>query len=47
MGLALLAGFVVVHLQISELNLSRNTVTVAEGANSFLSTIAPIRSTLC
>jgi hypothetical protein len=37
MGLALLAGFVVVHLQISELNLSRNTVTVAEGANSFLS----------
>ena len=37
MGLALLAGFVVVHLQISELNLSRNTVTVGEGANSFLS----------
>jgi hypothetical protein len=37
MGLALLAGFVVAHLQISELNLSRNTVTVGEGTNSFLS----------
>lgn len=37
MSLALLAGFVTVHLQISELSLSRNTVTVSEGANSFLS----------
>jgi hypothetical protein len=37
MSLALLAGFVTVHLQISGLNLSRNTVTVGEGANSFLS----------
>jgi len=37
MGLALLAGFVTVHLQISGLSLSRNIVTVGEGANSFLS----------
>jgi len=37
MGLALLAGFVAVHLQLSELSLSRNTVAVGEGANSFLS----------
>jgi len=37
MGLALLAGFVVVHLRISEISLSRNTVTVGDGANSFLS----------
>jgi len=37
MGLALLAGFVAVHLQLSEISLSRNTVTVGDGANSFLS----------
>jgi hypothetical protein len=37
MGLALLAGFVVVHLRLSETCLSRNTVAVGEGANSFLS----------
>jgi len=37
MGLALLAGFVTVHLQISGLSLSRNIVTVGEGAKSFLS----------
>jgi hypothetical protein len=37
MGIALLAGFVTVHLEISGLYLSQNTVTVGEGANSFLS----------
>jgi hypothetical protein len=37
MGLALLAGFVTVHLEISGVYLSQNTVTVGEGANSFLS----------
>jgi hypothetical protein len=37
MGVALLAGIVTIHLEISGLYLSRNTITVGEGANSFLS----------
>jgi len=47
MGLALLAGFVTVHLQISGLSLSRNIVTVARAPIPSCPTIAPTRSTSC